>query len=91
VQGQALLVEQRALGTNQDQKYVYVVDDNNVVAYRPVTLGAAVGERRLVLDGLNAGDKVMVNSLLRVMPGMSVTPVDINGAAKADASVASKL
>lgn len=91
VQGQALLVEQRALGTNQDQKYVYVVDDNNVVSYRPVTLGAAVGERRLVLQGLNAGDKVMVNSLLRVMPGMSVTPVDIRGSAKADGSVAYQL
>ncbi|MCP8689163.1 efflux RND transporter periplasmic adaptor subunit [Marinobacterium sedimentorum] len=91
VQGQALLIEQRALGTNQDQKYVYVVDENNVVTYRPVTLGAAVGERRLVLQGLNAGDKVMVNSLMRVMPGMSVTPVDKAVAAKSDPSVAYQL
>lgn len=91
VQGQALLVEQRALGTNQDQKYVYVIDENNVVTYRPVMLGAAVGERRLVLQGLNAGDKVMVNSLLRVMPGMSVTPVDRAIAAKSDPSVAYQL
>ncbi len=87
-QEQALLVEQRSLGTNQNQKYVYVVDENNVVTYRPVTLGAAVGERRLVVQGLNAGDRVMVNSLMRVMPGMTVTPVDINLTAKADTSVA---
>ncbi|UTW13243.1 efflux RND transporter periplasmic adaptor subunit [Marinobacterium rhizophilum] len=87
-QTQALLVEQRSLGTNQNQKYVYVVDENNVVAYRPVTLGAAVGERRLVMQGLNAGDRVMVNSLLRVMPGMAVTPVDIHANAQADSSVA---
>jgi multidrug efflux pump subunit AcrA (membrane-fusion protein) len=77
VQEQALLVPERAVGTNQNQKFVYVVAEDNTVAYRDVTLGPVVDGRRLVLQGLIAGEKVMVNSLQRVMPGMAVTPVDV--------------
>lgn len=77
VQEQALLVPERAVGTNQNQKFVYVVAQDNTVAYRDVTLGPVVDGRRLVLQGLMAGEKVMVNSLQRVMPGMTVTPVDV--------------
>ena len=70
-----LLISERAVGTNQDQKYVYVVTADNEVAYREVKLGRSVDGQRVVLSGLDVGDKVMVNSLLRVQPGTKVQPI----------------
>lgn len=83
-----LLISERAVGTNQDQKYVYVVTADNEVAYREVKLGRSVDGQRVVLSGLDAGDKVMVNSLLRVQPGTKVQPVanvDTGGTEPGDA------
>ncbi|MFC6673135.1 efflux RND transporter periplasmic adaptor subunit [Marinobacterium aestuariivivens] len=74
----ALLIPERAVGTNQSRKFVYVVNADDRVTYREVELGAVVEGRRLVLSGLDAGDRVMVNSLQRVRPDMQVTPVDVN-------------
>ncbi|NVK41189.1 MAG: efflux RND transporter periplasmic adaptor subunit [Oceanospirillaceae bacterium] len=73
-----LLIPERAVGTNQSRKFVYVVDAENRVAYREVELGAVIDGRRLVVNGLAAGDRVMVNSLQRVRPEMQVTPVESN-------------
>ncbi len=72
----ALLVAERALavGSDQGQKYVLVVDDQNVVQYRPVTLGKLDGQLRVIQAGLKPGQRVIVGGLLRVRPGMTVAP-----------------
>jgi RND family efflux transporter MFP subunit len=70
----ALLVEERAVGTDQGQKYVLTLTSTNTVAYRPVKLGPAIDGRRIVRSGLNPGEQIVVNGLQRVRPGMPVTP-----------------
>ncbi len=70
----ALLVSDRALGTNQGQKFLYVLDGKNRVEYRPVTVGDLHGSLREVVDGLKPGERVVVNGLLRVRPGVAVEP-----------------
>ena len=69
-----LLVSERAIGTDQSQKFVLAVDKDNVVAYRTVKLGAFVDGKRAVRDGLHAGDQIIVNGLQHVRPGMTVAP-----------------
>src|SRR6266567_4693083 len=70
----ALLVEERAIGTDQAQKFVLALTQTNTVEYRSVKLGPVVSGKRIVRAGLDAGDKIVVNGLQRVRPGMSVTP-----------------
>lgn len=70
----ALLVSERAIGTDQGQKFVLAVDRDNRVAYRTVKLGAYVGSQRVIREGLRLGDTVVVNGLQRVRPGMIVAP-----------------
>ena len=69
-----LLVTDRAIGTDQDRKYVLVVNDKNVVEYRPVKLGAIHGGLRAVAEGLAPTEWVIVNGIQRVRPGVTVTP-----------------
>jgi RND family efflux transporter MFP subunit len=71
---QALLVSERALDTDQGQKVVYVVDSDNRVTSRPVRLGALHDGLREVTDGLQPGDRVIVNGLQQVRPGATVEP-----------------
>jgi RND family efflux transporter MFP subunit len=70
----AVLVDDRAIGTDQSQKFVFVVDAQNQVQYRTVKIGRLDEGLRIVLDGLAPGEKVIVNGLQRVRPGMQVTP-----------------
>jgi RND family efflux transporter MFP subunit len=71
----ALLISDEAVGTNQGQKYVYIVTDTNEVVYRPVKLGALSDGLRIVEDGLKPGDRVIVGEgMLRVRPGLTVVP-----------------
>lgn len=70
----AVLVDDRAIGTDQNQKFVYVVDAQNKVAYRSVKVGRLDGGLRIVLEGLAPGENVVVNGLQRVQPGAVVTP-----------------
>ncbi len=74
-----LLVSDRAVRTDQDKKYVYIVTPDKKVAYREVRLGEPREGQRVVLSGLAPGDQVLVNSLQRVRPDMEVQPVDITG------------
>ena len=69
-----LLVNERAVGTDQDRKFVLVVGDDNTVSYRQVELGAAVDGLRIVSSGLQAGERIVVNGLHRVRPGARVAP-----------------
>ena len=70
----ALLVTDRALDTDQGQKIVYVVDEDNEVVSRPVRLGALHDGLREITDGLKPGERVIVNGLQQVRPGMTVEP-----------------
>jgi RND family efflux transporter MFP subunit len=67
-----LLISERALDTDQGQKIVYVVGRDNKVTTRPVQLGALHDGLREVTDGLKAGERVIVNGLQQVRPGMTV-------------------
>ena len=73
----ALLVQERAVGTDQDKKFVLVVDRDNRVAYRPVLLGPFAGGLRIVRDGLKPGERIVVNGLQRVRPGALVQPEEV--------------
>lgn len=72
----ALLVDERAIGTDQAQKFVLTLTATNTVQYRPVELGPVIDSKRIVRSGLTAGEKIVVNGLSRVRPGMPVTPQD---------------
>lgn len=69
-----LAVSERAIGTDQDKKYVLVVDDDNKAAYREVTLGASVDGLRIVTNGLKSGERIVISGLQRVRPGSVVEP-----------------
>ncbi|WP_137045417.1 efflux RND transporter periplasmic adaptor subunit [Pseudolabrys sp. FHR47] len=69
-----LLVSERAIGTDQDKRYVLIVDKDKKAAYREVALGSAVDGLRVIRDGLSAGDQVIVSGLMRVRPGAPVEP-----------------
>jgi RND family efflux transporter MFP subunit len=71
---QALLVDERAIGTDQANKFVLALTPTNTVAYQAVTLGPLVDGKRVVRSGLEAGEKIVVDGLQRVRPGAPVSP-----------------
>lgn len=71
---EALLVPDTAIGTEQVKKFVLVVDDQNTAQAKYVTLGPLVEGMRVVQSGLAADDRVVVNGLMRVRPGVKVSP-----------------
>ena len=73
-----LLVTDRAIGTDQDRKYVLVVNEKNVVEYRPVKLGGLNDDLRAVVEGIAPGEWVIVNGLQRVRPGVTVAPQKVS-------------
>ena len=70
----ALLIPDIAIGTEQARKFILVVDADDVVRQRHVTLGDIVGKLRVVKDGLAASDRVIVEGLMRARPGQKVSP-----------------
>jgi membrane fusion protein, multidrug efflux system len=70
----ATLIEERAIGTDQGQKYVLTLTPANTVEYRPVVLGPTANGGRIVRSGLEPGEQVIVNGLQGVRPGMPVSP-----------------
>lgn len=73
-QDDALLVPDVALGSDQGGRYLLVVNKDNVVEQRPVEVGQREGVLRAIDKGLTAGDRVIVNGLLRAVPGQKVDP-----------------
>lgn len=71
-----ILVPDRAVGSDQSKRFVYVVDGDNKVNYRELELGVEVNGQRLVIAGLKAGEKVIVDGLQHVRPGSVVVPQD---------------
>lgn len=74
MQTKALLITDRAVGTDQNKKFVLVVGTENKVEYREVKLDGLVDGLRVVNEGLKPGDKIIVNGLQRARPGTPVTP-----------------
>jgi hypothetical protein len=66
------LIQDAAIGTDQDRKFVLVLKPDSTVDYRPVTLGPIVQGLRSVKTGLAPGENVVINGLMRVRPGMKV-------------------
>lgn len=73
----AVLVDDRAIGTDQSQKFVYVVDSENKVSYRGVKIGRLNEGLRIVQEGLQPGETVIVNGMQRVHPGAVVAPEQV--------------
>lgn len=70
----AMVVPERALGNDQGRRFVFVVDDQNTVQYRPVEVGPLVGTKRVVKSGLSPTDRVIVDGVQRARTGAKVTP-----------------
>jgi RND family efflux transporter MFP subunit len=70
----AVLVLDRAVGTDQDKKFVLALKPDSTVEYRPVQLGRLVDGMRIVTAGLKGGERIVINGLQRVRPGMKVAP-----------------
>jgi RND family efflux transporter MFP subunit len=68
-----IVVPEAAVSTDQDRKFVFVLNADSTVAYRSVTLGRQVeGERRIIQEGLKEGERVVVNGIARIRPGVRV-------------------
>lgn len=70
----ALTIPERTIGTDQDRKFVYVVGPENKVAYREVTLGDTINGERIVLKGLEKGELVITEGIMKIRPDMIVEP-----------------
>ena len=71
---QALLIPDEAIGTDQTQRFAFVVNDQNIVEYRKVELGPIIAGLRVIRDGLKPEDWVIVNGVQRVRAGAKVDP-----------------
>jgi multidrug efflux system membrane fusion protein len=71
---QALLVSERAIGTDQDKRFVIVVGPDDKAIWRQVTLGGTANGQRIVTAGLEPGERIVVNGLQRVRPGALLAP-----------------
>ena len=78
----ATMVQDQAIGTDQDRKFVLVLKSDNSVEYRPVTTGRVVDGLRTVESGLKPGERVVINGMLRVRPGMKVAATNAAMVAK---------
>lgn len=82
---EALLVPDSAIGADQARKFVFVVEQDDTAKQTYLTLGQTVGDKRVVREGLTPDSRVIVNGLMRVRPGIKVTPQE-EGAAPAPAA-----
>lgn len=70
----AILVQDRAVGTDQDKKFVLVLKPDSTVEYRVVEPGRTVEGLRIIRSGVKGGERVVINGLQRLRPGMKVSP-----------------
>ncbi len=81
---QQLVINERAVGTDQNKKFVFVVGDDAKATWREVSLGAAHDGLRVVTAGLKPGERIVVNGLQRVRPGATVAPELVSMAEKTE-------
>ena len=72
---QAILINDAAVGTDQANRFVYKVGADNTAQYQKVQLGDMAEGLRVITDGLQPGDRIIVGGLLRTRPGMPVQPI----------------
>jgi RND family efflux transporter MFP subunit len=82
----AILATERAIGSDQGQKFLYVLNDKNEVVYREVQIGAVENGLRVIESGLAPGERFIVNGLQRVKPGQTVQPKLVERVEKDDAA-----
>jgi multidrug efflux system membrane fusion protein len=70
---EAIMIPERALGSDQERKFAYVINDKDEIVYRPLTIGRPEGQMRVVDEGLASGERVVVSGLQRIRPGVKVT------------------
>lgn len=86
-----LLVPERAIGVDQGQRFVYVVDEKNAVQYRKVSVGQVYDGKQVILEGIQPADRVIVEGTMAVRPGQTVQPAEavvMNSKAQPAAGVA---
>jgi membrane fusion protein, multidrug efflux system len=83
---QVLLIPERAVGNDQNKKFIYVVGRDDKVIYREVSLGQQVAGGRIVLSGLQAGERVVVDGLQHIAPDVKVQAKEESAAAAPEAS-----
>lgn len=76
----AILISDKAIGTDQDKKFVYVVGPENKVVFRIIQPGGTVDGQRIVEGGLQPGEKIIVGSIQRIRPDMVVAPQEAGAA-----------
>lgn len=81
---QQLVINERAVGTDQSKKFVFVVGDDGKASWREVSLGAAHDGLRVVTAGLKPGERIIVNGLQRVRPGAAVAAEPVPMAEKSE-------
>lgn len=69
-----IIINEKAIGTDQNRKFVYVVNDKNIVEYREVKIGESIKGQRVISDGLSEGDLVITEGIIHIRPGMLVEP-----------------
>ena len=74
--GNAILIDDKVISSDQGQKYVFVVKPDGTVERRNVTLGPVAEGGRVVHDGLKGGEKVVASRLMMLQPGMKVQPIE---------------
>lgn len=73
----AILVDEKAILSDLNNKYVLVVNENNIAEYRAVTLGDRKGSLRIIESGLSANEQIIVKGIQRVFPGTPVSPTKV--------------
>jgi RND family efflux transporter MFP subunit len=71
---EAVLVPEKSIGTQQNERFMLVLNEDNVAQYRPVKLGSTHDSLRVIESGLLAGERFIVSALARVRPGTKVDP-----------------
>jgi RND family efflux transporter MFP subunit len=83
---QAILIPEQSLGSDQGRKFVYVVNDQNEVAYRPVEVGTQHGQLRVVKKGIEAGERVVVSGLQKIRDKAKVSVKDQGSGVRGEGS-----
>lgn len=73
---EVLLVPQQTISTDQNKNYVYVVDKGNKAVYREVVLGKEYSNQRIILKGLEPGERVVIHGIQHIKAGESVNPLE---------------
>lgn len=86
-----VLIQDRAVGTDLDKRFVFVVKADQTIEYRPVVLGPVVDGLRVVRGGLQSGERIVVSGLQRVQPGIVIDPQIVAMDTRAGADGATRL